>query len=304
MKEFFQVCTEVTRQLGFNQSKNVFWRVVEDMYQSFYIETMKERSNMKKCRIGFCIIPLCAGVSAKAGIRQQGLYYLKNFEPLYHLDDWQPWDGWLYNDEKKSKDFCCKELSRMLKGYLVPFFERTSQSTAALSELVSLEALFDDNRLSLGPGRGPAIDATMGTGRLNKYDPIKYYLAVKAGDFEFALDIMEFILNQQEEALKQSKKKFSGVATTNGIEELIDHLKEGDTRYIIKLCRRHSPLVARVDEAFYIIHKEQVEESILIVEKLKKKDSGFFQKLFEEKEKHSRKSFERLMRRTEHTGDG
>ena len=299
MKKFIQVCTkqcaDIVQESGFKQSKNVFWRIVGDMYQTFYVETFKERAAMENCRIGFCVIPLCARVSAEADIRQQGLYYLKKFEPSYHLEDWQPWDGWRYNHDEKLKEFCCKEITRMLKEYLIPFFERTSQSKTALSELIALEALFDDNRLSLGPGRAPAIDATGGTARLNKYDPVKYYLAVKAGDFDFALDVMESVLRRQEESFRQSADEFSGIATTNGIEELIDHLKSGDMEYILKLQRKHDPLLARVGEAFYIVRKEQLEESKLIVEKLKDKDVEYFRQLFRENEEYSRNSFNHLI---------
>ena len=299
MKKFIQVCTkqcaDIAQELGFKQSKNVFWRIVGDMYQTFYIETFKEGTAMKNCRIGFCIIPLCARVSAEADIRQQGLYYLKKFEPSYHLEDWQSWDGWRYNHDEKLREFCCKEIIRMLKEYLIPFFERTSQSKTALSELIALEALFDDNRLCLGPGRAPAIDATGGVARLNKYDPVKYYLAVKAGDFDFALDVMESVLRRQEESFKQSADKFSRIAKTTGIEELVDHLKSGDTEYIIKLCRKHSSLLDRVDEAFYIVHKEQVGESKLIVERLKAKDVEYFCQLFDRNEEYSRESFKRLI---------
>lgn len=295
MKKFIQACTkqcaDIVQELGFKQSKNVFWRVANDMYQTFYIETFKAYAGMKNCRIGFCVIPLCAGVSAEADIRQRGLYYLKKFEPAYQLEDWQPWDGWLYNSDEKVRELCYKEITRMLKEYLVPFFDRASQSATALSELIALEALFDDNRLSLGPGRAPAIDATGGTARLNKYDPVKYYLAVKAGDFDFALDVMESILARQEESFKQNADEFSGIATTNGIEELVDHLKSGDMEYILKLQRKHDPLLARVGEAFYIVRKEQLEESKLIVEKLKAKDVEYFRRLFEENEECSRKSF-------------
>lgn len=298
MKKFIQICTkqcaDIAQEVGFKQSKNVFWRVVNDMYQTFYIETFKAYAGMKNCRVGFCVIPLCAGVSAETDIRQQGLYYLKKFEPAYHFDDWQPWDGWLYNNDEKVREYCCKEITRMLKEYLIPFFEKTSQSATSLPELIALEALFDDNRLSLGPGRAPAIDATGGAARLNKYDSIKYYLAVKAEDFAFALDIMECVLSRQEESFKQREEKFSGIATAYGIEELIDHLKSGDMEYIMKLYRNHSPLLARVDEAFYIVRKEQVEESKLIVEKLKAKDAEYFRELFNENEENSIKSFKHL----------
>lgn len=299
MKKFIQVCTkqcaDIAQELGFKQSKNVFWRIVNDMYQTFYIETLKAYAGMKKCRIGFCVVPLCAGVSAEADIRQRGLYYLKKFEPAYQLEDWQPWDGWLYNDDEKVRELCCKEITRMFKEYLVPFFDRASQSATALSELIALEALFDDNRLSLGPGIVPAIDVTGGAARLNKYDSIKYYLAVQAGDFEFALDIMECVLSRQEESFKQREEQFSGITTADGIGELVDHLKSGDMEYIMKLHRNHSPLLARMDEAFYIVCKEQVEESRLVVEKLKAKDIEYFRQLFERNEECSRKSFEHLI---------
>lgn len=293
MKNFGSICAHrcaaSVAPLGFVQTKKVFWRVAGDMYQTFYVETYGICAGVKKCRIGFCVIPLCAGINAETDIRPRGLYYLKQFEPTYV--DRESTDGWNYTDDEKCQNSSICEIIRMLETYLIPFFERTTQSEIALDEVIALEALFNDNRLSLGPNRRPALDFAGPDARLNKRDITKYYLAVRAGNYDLALEVMENVQNSRAAAFRYYSEKFSGSATIAGIEDLVVRLKSGDTDYIANLKKRESPLLLREAEAYYIASKEQLQEAETVIAHLRANNKEYFRILFLANEERSKDSF-------------
>jgi len=300
-------CLELSQPYGFQKTNKYFWRIVNDMYQSFSVDSYGLYPGVKEFRIVFSVMPLCMGLRPDFRRPSSGPYYLKRFEasanPYDGISRWNDSsDGWVYTSDPTCQQTCRSEATRMLAEHLLPFFERTTHSESALEELIQLEALFHDNRLkNLGLSGRPELDPAGPNARLDLYDSTKYYLAIKAGNFEFAQQVLEKLVLNYSEGYSRSLSKYleshDEPPNEAGIEHLIEHLEKGNFEEIHRLFFEKNPLAARAEEAYVLWDKKTLDSLESELDHARKHDAEYFRNLFEANEESSRNAFEAFVQK-------
>lgn len=241
-RKYYKTCTSIVFPYGFRRYKRVFGRVVNDVYQSFDIEKLGRQSAGKIVRVGFGVVPLCEKLQENWLESGVGLYYLKQFEliPFYGPDYTSDYDitNWYYQPEPESIDVCVAEIMRYLTTYLLPLFERADSCATALQALIEVERLFERNRLAKVwmEGDTPKVYPN---GGVNIFDSSKYYMALKSGDYAYALKSCR-ALEMNNKRAYQSGCENGWLSDENWIsrakeiaqwEEDRIHLEMGDTKY-------------------------------------------------------------------------
>ena len=245
-------CKNMVEPHGFRHKNRVFIRVINDVCQSFYVETLSRGPDQKACRIGFSVLPLCQKIYAQQIERGVGLYYLRKFELCDGIES----DSWRYKVDPESISLCIEEIMKYISTYLIPFFERTTCAKSAFSELIALEKLFNENRVTalnlagIEDGAGP-------NAKINLYDGAKYYMALKNGNYDYAKKSRRAVLQQNLIAYESVK----------------DFLPE-------KALTERQDVIQR-------LHRE--------VELLEKEDYDFFKNLVEENEAISRENLKKFL---------
>jgi len=186
--------------LGFTRHKMVYIRVINDVCQNFYVERFKRGPNAKVCRIGFSVLPLAQKISREEIENGIGLYYLKKFERP--SDGYS--EGWIYEIGNESIVACIEEILRYVDSYLIPFFRRAVNTIDAFSELVALEQLFYENRMFYRK-ECESYNRSSSYAALDLLDGVKYCMALKNHDFDYAWRSGVAILNQNIEAYESVK---------------------------------------------------------------------------------------------------
>ena len=191
LKQLKKKCRAEISQYGFIQKKNVFARIVNDVFQSFHIEKIVRSFNLRECRIGFAVLPLCQKLDANWVLSGVDKYYLREFEVTH----WTEGDDWKYKIDSDEISSCIDEILVYISRYLIPFFERSDTCKTALPEIVKLEKLFNDNRKESLRQSGKK-DMADPYAEINLIDSVKYYMALKNGDLDFALKCRRALLKQ------------------------------------------------------------------------------------------------------------
>lgn len=242
-------CKALVAPYGFKRKNKGFVRVINDVCQSFDMEKLSRGPGQKACRIGFVVRPLCQPLNVQQ-VERGGLYYLKKFEIC---DDGEP-DGWRYKYDPESISLCIEEVMRYISAYMIPFFERATCTKSAFSELIALEKLFNENRVAylnlkgIEDGAGPDAE-------LNLFDGAKYYMALKNGNYDYAMKSRSAVL-QLNLVAYESEKGFLP-------EEVL-----AERREVIQRLHREIELLDKGDYDFF---RNLVEENEAISkENLKK----------------------------------
>ena len=246
LKQLKKKCRVEVSQYGFIQKKNVFARIVNDVFQSFHIEKIARGTNQRECRVGFSVLPLCQKLDAKWALSGVDKYYLRKFEVI----DWTEGDGWQYKIDSDKISSCIDDILVYINKHLIPFFERSDTCKAALPEIIKLEKLFNENRKESLRQCGMSDEACPNA-ELNLIDSVKYYMALKNGDFNFALKCriaqLEQNLNSYNSMMKMGylteadslrRKKRIAILTTD-INE-IEHRNEAYIQKVIFDNEAHS----------------------------------------------------------------
>ena len=122
-KKFRDECKCFREQYGFRSYRAYHYRVINDVFQSFYLH---KSVSGEDCTVEFRIAPLCAG-KLYANKTSCGSEHLKQFENDF---SWFEYDR---NNEKNIDD-CVNTMIKYMKKYLMPKFERASNSLGALYE--------------------------------------------------------------------------------------------------------------------------------------------------------------------------
>jgi len=200
--EFTKRCKVEVLKYGFRQKKNVFGRIVDDVYQNFYIEKLRLTPDERRCRVGFAVVPLCQRLTENQISDGMGIYYLRKFE----VSHWMDGDGWRYKVSSEDISVCVDEIISFINKYLLPFFERANSCKTALPEAIALEKLFNETRKEslrqngMEDKAGSYVD-------LNLLDSAKYYMALKSGDFDFALKSRMALLQQNVDSYNSMKER-------------------------------------------------------------------------------------------------
>lgn len=234
LKQYRTECEMKVSQYGFNRKKNIFVRLVNDVLQTFYIEKLGIHSYERAARVGFSVIPLCQRIETEQVLDGFGVYYLRNFE----ISTLTEGNGWRYKSIPEDIDACVKEILMYTNKYLLPFFERANSCKAALSEVLALEKIFNNNRLeslklcNIADRLDPNVE-------LNLLDSKKYFMALKSGDYDFALKSRKALLEQnmtayhsaQTNSYMTSKKLHEQEEMLGKLQDEIQHLEEKDWNY-------------------------------------------------------------------------
>ena len=173
LTKYHESCKKAFKEYNFKRkSSNNYVRVVNDVMQNFYL--FRSWSGTF-CRISFCVTPLCFPIQ-KYHVSTGGPtgYELSNLDGIKR-------DEWGYTRTQSSMDICISELVEYMKNKLMPFFKKADSCKTALYELCELEKIYN--------------------GKIDVYDLNKFYFALKADDYNFALKILYSLLHAREEYL-------------------------------------------------------------------------------------------------------
>lgn len=254
ISEYTKRCKSEVLKYGFKQRRQVFSRIVNDVYQNFYVEKLGLYPDGRGCRVGFAVLPLCQRLEAEQVSNGMGIYYLRRFEVTH----WTEGDGWRYKAESTSISNCIEEIMRYLISYLLPFFERADSCETALQELINLEKLFNDNRIASLKMNGME-DKAGSDAELRLSDSAKYFMALKNGDYNFALKSRKSLEQQNTNAYNSMSEK--------------GYLTDEDR------IRREKNLSKLRDEITY----------------LEASDRNYFQRVIEENEAYSREALKGIL---------
>lgn len=240
IKNYIEACKPEVLPLGFKRRKNAFVRVINDVLQNFTIEKI---SSGWACRVDFSIIPLCLRIEKE--YISGGVYphYLKKFE----LISGTPSDSWEYDKHSEaSMDACLREIMRYVTSYLLPFFEHATNCQTALPEVIRLEKTLNDKWLASRKSSGIEDHAGPNAG-LDLLDSTKYFMALKNGDYDFALKSRQALLQQHMNSYNSMSERGylteeDRVRREKGIAELrgeIAHLEAKDTGYFQRLLEEN-----------------------------------------------------------------
>jgi len=207
LKIYKDECKKHFSQFGFKSYKNSFYRVTNDVKQTFELRRYKYGF---RCTVDFGIVPLCYRITAK----NDGVGY-----ELGLLDGSNRM--WEYNpDDEVSVVQCACNLASFTSSWLIPFFEKGQTSSEAYSVICQLEKNI------------------FGSIHLNDY--VKYCLALKMGRYDTALLHLKSIEAQWEKSYND--RRAYGYLTEeyaqrkkNEFEELrreIRYLSKQDAHYI------------------------------------------------------------------------
>ena len=162
-------CKEEFGTLGFKTYRKNFYRVVNDVFQSFDLQKSVSGGD---CTIHFVVVPLCAGSSITK--EYCGPDHIKMFAGDY---------SWFYYDRNDLRDIerCMDEMMVYMKKYMIPYFENANNSENAYYATCK----FQQNCYRRG---------------LFLADPYLYYMALRAGLYEQAIEHLTAWRKHTEEA--------------------------------------------------------------------------------------------------------
>jgi hypothetical protein len=137
MEYFTQQCfpriKTIVEPLGFKRDKMLFGRIINDVWQSFYIDIINRTKDYAVCRVGFEISPLCRKLEYQWICNT---WVLELGEPLGR----QQRDYWDYSrTSEESVNSCIDIIIENISARLIPLFEQATDSKMALKALCSVE---------------------------------------------------------------------------------------------------------------------------------------------------------------------
>ena len=185
-KKYLQCCRDELSVYGFkhgiSRGIHAFARVVNDVKQIFVLDKIY---GGRVYRVEFSVVPLCARIEKGDIWEGMNHHELRRFEPV--AQRFKSWDGWDCDPKsKENAEACVKEAMRFIREHLVPYFERADSCKTALKEVIELELLFDEVRKESLKLQGYEKIAE-GKNVIDMLDNTKYYMALKNGDYAFAL---------------------------------------------------------------------------------------------------------------------
>ena len=222
-KIYYEFCNATFPQYGLKKKNKAYVGVVNDVMQNFTFEELRRGRTCRACRVEFAIIPLCLRIEKEDIPGGVYSYNLKLFEE----GEWMQRDQWEYDPKsEESMEACAKDVIRYLTYYLLPLFERANSCETALPELINVEKLFNDNRVEFLRKNGLEDRAKPGSG-FQLSNCVYYYMALKNGDFYFALKSRKALLQQNVDSYNSMSER-GYLTEKNRIQREIDISKLRD----------------------------------------------------------------------------
>ena len=235
-KLYIQRCEPELAEFHFKRKRTTFVRVVNDVMQNFVLEKLH---GGRAYRVLFAVIPLCLPIEKTYISGGVYSYALRRFEIVRGT---MAFDRWECNPKSNECiQACIESIMQFIRVHLMPFFECANCCRTALPELINLERRFNENRkasLQLAGIRDAAK-----TDGVNLFDPVKYYMALKNGDYNFALKSRQVLERQNVYAYQDSmargflspKSKLDRERAIQTLRKEIKYLQAGDTSYFHQL---------------------------------------------------------------------
>lgn len=213
-KVFHNICSrELVPIYGFKRYRNTYYRIINDVFQSFNLHKSVSRDN---CTVEFTLRPLCTDVLITKGTC--GSDHLKIFRGTY---DW-----FYYDNTPLSIEACFEEIYKYINDYLIGYFERGNNCANAYNEVLSFHRNFF------------SVDAVI---HLNEL----YYFALKSEMYDEAIEHLLAIKNATIRAFERNKLFIKGnnlddmkQRTANELldyDNMISHISKRNTEYIYNL---------------------------------------------------------------------
>lgn len=186
---------------GFIKEKQTFARIKGDILQMF---TLKKHGRKPTVTVEFGIIPLCMPIPFVSlpihfSILTMGNYSLDQFfAGLPALNG-----GWAFNPlSKDSVQDCICSVTQAIDNHLIPLFEKCTNCSTSLTELVKLEEEFDRIRQHVLLLMGES-DCAKSWKERSLFDYKKYFMALKAGNYTYAQNFLNHQVNFYEKVLHE-----------------------------------------------------------------------------------------------------
>jgi hypothetical protein len=239
------MCQDIFREYGFKRSKNNYWRVVNDVFQSFCLNQFRGGRGFE---VEFGIIPLCCAIETEQLSSLSGNYQLSvlsqnrlrqsisNLNRANQSATMRVFFGYEVNTIEGIAD-CMNLLQTCMKEDLLAFFERSTECSSAYREVTLFEASYL-----------PQSELDLLT------DNTKYFMLLKMESYSLAAQYLEQIKAQNLNAyhsnleLAQSiqhptsssiyllSNEYSARIKSDiaSLEEQIEHLKSNDKQWIFQ----------------------------------------------------------------------
>ena len=126
LKTYANECKKHFAHLGFRRSGNTHWRVINDVYQAFFLQ---RRAKDGSCQLLFGTIPLCIGIESHY-VRDGSLL---TFQPT-HFPDCNLLSWTYLTNSEDSIASCVRRIMMFIQKYLLPYFERGIDCLSAYNE--------------------------------------------------------------------------------------------------------------------------------------------------------------------------
>lgn len=163
-------CKEEFKAMGFKSYRKNFYRVINDVFQSFQLHKSVAGNN---CTVEFVVVPLCEGDCICKECC--GPNHLKVFEGDFN---------WFFYDRNDFRDIdrCVDEMFEYMKKYMIPYFEAANNTEQAYYATCEFQRKNYRRGISFA-------------------DPHLYYMALRAGLYEQATEHLIAWRDNAEEAL-------------------------------------------------------------------------------------------------------
>jgi hypothetical protein len=161
------MCAERLAEYRFRSQGNNHWRVINDVYQSFYLDRHRGSGF---CELYFSIVPLCYGIPKSARLSSY------NYHQAYAMPD-NNWDGgqWKYDvNSTQSIDTCLDAVLNCIETSLIPYFNRGSNTASAYEEQRKLYSFILKQQNKVFDENGPICSVP------------DFYMVLKTRNYELA----------------------------------------------------------------------------------------------------------------------
>lgn len=162
-------CLDALESYGFRFKRNNCYRVIGDVFQSFYLNCSKYGF---RCTVEFGVVPLCSGIT------RESLPYLNGMLDLGRASKGYPFFEY-FEKTDSSMQSCIEEIIRCVNSTLKPFFERAVDCRSAYAETIRVKRIYL-----------PEAESDI----LTDYN--EYCMLLKIGDYERALMYLEAMEKQ------------------------------------------------------------------------------------------------------------
>ena len=236
-KLYIQRCEPELAKFHFKRKRTTFIRVVNDVMQNVVLEKLH---GGREYRVLFSVIPLCLPIKKTYIINGAYAHELRRFEIVRGTMAFDCWEC----DPKSNEciQACIESITQFIRVHLLPFFECANCCRTALPQLIHLERRFNENR-KVSLQLAGIQDAARTTDGVNLLDSVKYYMALKNGDYDFALKCRQALEQQNAHSYQDMmargwlspKNKLEREHALQALREEIDRLQAGDTSYFHQL---------------------------------------------------------------------